>query len=105
MTSSDHSRASYDNLLNYSPSSSNGNDSIYAKFDFNVRQTSLSNPDQHFVERCANYDNLSYLIPDGISSKKALLKDRKIGERVASCKDYFAATTGFIFHSNEQGKR
>jgi hypothetical protein len=88
----DMNRASYDNIFNYCLNPINDSNSIYAKFDFH-------RPDEQFEQRCANYDNLSYLIIDGISSKK--FSNKGIG-KIASCKDYFAATTGFVYHENGQ---
>jgi hypothetical protein len=55
--------------------------------------------EQQFEQRCANYDNLSYLVIEKPCSKK--FSNKQIG-KIASCKDYFAATTGFIFHENGQ---
>ncbi|CAF0858688.1 unnamed protein product, partial [Adineta steineri] len=101
LTSYDINRASYDNILNYCLNPMNESNSIYAKFNFHQRNNS-SNKDKQFEQRCANYDNLSYLVIDGpssSSSKKFL--NRKIG-KIASCKDYFAATTGFSFNENGQ---
>jgi hypothetical protein len=92
LPSYDNNRASYDNILNYCLNPSNESNSIYAKFNF-------TNQEKQFEQRCANYDNLSYLVIDGISSKK--LSKREIG-KIASCKDYFAATTGFRFNENGQ---
>ncbi len=83
------SYASYDNILNYCLNDTN---SIYTKFNF-------PHQDEQYDQRCANYDNLSYLIIDGISSKK--ISNKGIG-KIASCKDYFAATTGFIYKENGQ---
>jgi hypothetical protein len=62
------------------------------KFDF---RHGNSNSDEQFEQRCANYDNLSYLVMEKILPKK------RIG-KIASCKDYFAATTGFVFEENGQ---
>ena len=90
----DHNRASYDNIVNYCLNPSNGRDATYAKFDFQQRHLSLPNADEQFEQRCANYDNLSYLVVDGVASKKAFHKDRKSVGKIASCKEYFAATTG-----------
>ena len=100
-SSVDASRASYDNIFKYCLKSSleNENDGVYAKFDF--RPLSLPNADeQQFEERCANYDNLSYLVADG----KASRRDRRAVGKIASCKDYFAATTGFLAQENGEGK-
>jgi len=96
LTSYDNNRASYDNILNYCLNPSNESNSIYAKFNFHSGYT---NQEKQFEQRCANYDNLSYLVIDGISSKK--LSKREIG-KIASCKEYFAATTGFRFNENGQ---
>ena len=89
----------YDNVLNYCRNSSNEENSIYAKFDFRHRYLSLPYHDKQFEQRCANYDNLSYLIIDRVSSRK--LANRGI-RNIASCKDYFAATNRFISNENEQ---
>ncbi len=66
------------------------------KFDF---RHGNSNSDEQFEQRCANYDNLSYLVMEKISPKKC---SRKGIGKIASCKDYFAATTGFVFEENGQ---
>jgi hypothetical protein len=102
LPSYDDNRASYDNILNYCLNQSNDSNSIYAKFNFHPRLKSLSNQEEQFEQRCANYDNLSYLVIDGISSKSSVNKEKKRLGKIASCKDYFAATTGRIFNENEQ---
>ncbi|CAF0897341.1 unnamed protein product [Rotaria sordida] len=62
LTSYNDNRALYDNILNYCLNPSNESNSIYAKFDFHRRSLNFSNPEEQFEQRCANYDNLSYLI-------------------------------------------
>ena len=57
-----NNRASYDNILNYC---SNESHSLYMKFDFRHGKIHCENA---FEQRCANYDNLSYLIKEKISS-------------------------------------
>ena len=99
-TSIDDSRASYDNIFKYCLKSSLENDSVYAKFDFRHLSLPITADEQKFEERCANYDNLSYLVADG----KASRRDRSVVNKIASCKDYFAATTGFVAQENGQGK-
>ena len=65
------------------------------KFDFRHGKIHCEKP---FEQRCANYDNLSYLIMEKISSKKEVKK-------ISSCKDYFAASTRtFSFRQNEQSE-
>jgi len=90
-TSYDDNRASYDNILNYCLNPINESNSIYEKFNFNTKE--------QFEQRCANYDNLSYLVIEKIPSRK--FSNKGIG-KIASCKDYFAATTGFSFNENGQ---
>ncbi|CAF3840136.1 unnamed protein product [Rotaria sordida] len=99
LTSYNDNRALYDNILNYCLNPSNESNSIYAKFDFHRRSLNFSNPEEQFEQRCANYDNLSYLVIDGISSKKISNRGKK---NIASCKDYFTASNRFIFNENEQ---
>ncbi|CAF0793229.1 unnamed protein product [Adineta ricciae] len=99
LSSANSSRASYDNILNYCLNPANESNSIYAKFSFQQRDSKPKTDEKQFEQRCANYDNLSYLVIDGITSKKFL--HRGIG-KISSCKDYFAATTGFIFNENGQ---
>ncbi|CAF0878138.1 unnamed protein product [Rotaria sp. Silwood1] len=99
LTSYDNNRALYDNILNYCLNPLNESNSIYAKFDFHHRSLNLSSQEEQFERRCANYDNLSYLFIDGISSKKTLYRGKR---NIASCKDYYAATNRFTFHEDEQ---
>jgi hypothetical protein len=96
LTSCDDNRASYDNILNYCLNPSNESNTIYEKFNFNQKNFTS---EEQFERRCANYDNLSYLVIDKISPKK--FSNKGIG-KIASCKDYFAATTGFSFNENGQ---
>ncbi|CAF3776005.1 unnamed protein product [Rotaria magnacalcarata] len=95
----DNNRAMYDNILHYCLNPLNDSNSIYAKFHFRHRSLTLRNQEEQFEKRCANYDNLSYLVIDGISSKK---NSNRGNGKIASCKDYFAATNRFIFNKNEQ---
>lgn len=99
LSSANSSRASYDNILNYCLNPANESNSIYAKFSFQQRDSKPKVDEKQFEQRCANYDNLSYLVIDGLTSKKFL--HRGIG-KISSCKDYFAATTGFVFNENGQ---
>ncbi|CAF4038256.1 unnamed protein product [Rotaria sp. Silwood2] len=99
LTSYDDNRALYDNILNYCLNPLNESNSIYSKFDFHHRSLNLSNQEEQFEQRCANYDNLSYLVIDGISSKNFSNRGKI---NIASCKDYFDATNRFILNENEQ---
>lgn len=101
LSSPSTNRELYDNVLNYCLNPLDESNLIYAKFDFHNRSINLKNQDEQFEQRCSNYDNLSYLVIDGISSKT--LSNRGIGN-IASCKDYFAATNRFIFN-DENVKR
>lgn len=94
-----NNRALYDNVLHYCLNPPNDSNSIYAKFDFRHRSLNLKNQDEQFEKRCANYDNLSYLVVDGLSLKRS---SNRGNPKIASCKDYFAATNRFIFNENRQ---
>ncbi|CAF4497339.1 unnamed protein product [Rotaria socialis] len=78
----DNNRAMYDNILHYCLNPLNDSNSIYAKFDFRHRSLTLRNQEEQFEKRCANYDNLSYLVIDGISSKK---NSNRGNGKIASC--------------------